>query len=294
MNFYWQKIKTYWKQLPIESWGSIGITTPLTCLMGAFLANTLLRQKIINAQMSANHTNQSLLQTNRELDQFAYLTPHDLKALLRATASPSEWIEEDLRDSISTEIRSQMKLLRDRVYRMQELLNSLLEYSRSERQQSTITTVDTDKLLTDIIQSLAPPDTFSVEVMSPMPIINTKKQTRLPVFTHLIDNAIWHHPTETGVVKISTVDQRDCYEFTITDDVAGIEPQFQGKIYILFQTLTACDLQEKVGAGLAIVKKSKNCYRRKRKYQTSISIRQQCYFPVYLAETADYQRKYYY
>jgi light-regulated signal transduction histidine kinase (bacteriophytochrome) len=84
---------------------------------------------LMGAFMSANHTNQSLLQTNRELDQFAYLTPHDLKALLRAIASLLEWIEEDLHNNILTEIRSQVKLLRGRVYRMQGLLNSLLERS---------------------------------------------------------------------------------------------------------------------------------------------------------------------
>jgi PAS domain S-box-containing protein len=204
---------------------------------------------------SLQASNQSLLQTNRELDQFAYVTSHDLKAPLRAIASLSEWIEEDLGDNVSTEIRSQMKLLRGRVYRMQGLLNSLLEYSRSGRQQLTITTVDVDKLLTGIIQSLAPPDTFSIEVVSPMPIITTRKQALQQVFTHLIDNAMRHHPTETGIVKISVIDQGDYYEFAITDDGDGIEPQFQERIYTIFQTLKARDLQENVGAGLAIVKK---------------------------------------
>jgi PAS domain S-box-containing protein len=207
----------------------------------------------LNYSFQAN--NQSLLQTNRELDQFAYVISHDLKAPLRAIASLSEWIEEDLGDSISTEIRSQMKLLRGRVYRMQRLLNSLLEYSRSGRQQLTITTVDVDKLLTGIIQSLAPPDTFSIEVVSPMPIITTRQQALQQVFTHLIDNAMRHHPTETGIVKISVIDQGDYYEFAITDDGDGIEPQFQERIYTIFQTLKARDLQENVGAGLAIVKK---------------------------------------
>jgi PAS domain S-box-containing protein len=212
--------------------------------------------QMIKLNDSLTVSNQSLLQINRELDQFAYITSHDLKAPLRAIASLSEWIEEDLGDSISTEIKSQMKLLRRRVYRMQALLNSLLEYSRSGRRQSIITTVDVDQLLTGIIQALAPADTFNIEIVSPMPIITTRRQSLQQVFTHLIDNAIRHHPTETGIVKISVIDQGDCYEFAITDDGNGIEPQFQEKIYTIFQTLQARDLQENIGAGLAIVKKT--------------------------------------
>ncbi len=200
-------------------------------------------------------SNQSLLQSNRELDQFAYITSHDLKAPLRAIASLSEWIEEDLGDSISTEIRSQMELLRGRVYRMQALLNSLLEYSRSGRRQTSMASVDVGQLLTEIIQALAPPGTFTINVVPTMPIMHTRRQPLQQVFTHLIDNAIRHHPTEMGIVKVSVIDRGSYYEFSITDDGDGIDLQFQERIYTIFQTLKARDLQENVGAGLAIVKK---------------------------------------
>jgi PAS domain S-box-containing protein len=204
---------------------------------------------------SLNTTNQSLLQSNRELDQFAYITAHDLKAPLRAIASLSEWIEEDINDSISTETHTQMQLLRSRVYRMQALLDSLLEYSRSGRRQAPITPVDVNILLSEIIQALAPPATFAIEIKSVMPTFNTRRQSLKQVFTHLIDNAIRHHPTAMGTVKISAIDLSDRYEFTIADNGEGIEPEFQQKIYTIFQTLKARDLQENIGAGLAIVKK---------------------------------------
>lgn len=207
----------------------------------------------LNAYLQA--TNQTLVQTNEELDQFAYITSHDLKAPLRAIASLSEWIEEDLDEHISPETRSQLHLLRRRVYRMQALLNSLLEYSRAGRTQSPIAAVDVGQLLTKIIQALAPPDTFTVEIASPMPILDTRWQALEQVFSHLIDNAIRHHPTEMGIVKISAQDLGDRYEFAIIDNGEGIEPQYQKRIYTIFQTLKARDLQENIGAGLAIVKK---------------------------------------
>jgi PAS domain S-box-containing protein len=211
--------------------------------------------ELTDLNTSLQATNESLLQTNQELDQFAYVTSHDLKAPLRAIASLSEWIEEDLEEHLSSDTRSQLHLLRRRVYRMQALLNSLLEYSRAGRTQSPIAAVDVGKLLTKIIQKLAPPETFTIEIASSMPILDTRWQALEQVFSHLIDNAIRHHPTEMGIVKISAIDLGDRYEFAIVDNGEGIEPQYQKRIYTIFQTLKARDLQENIGAGLAIVKK---------------------------------------
>jgi PAS domain S-box-containing protein len=204
---------------------------------------------------SLNLTNRSLVESNRELDRFAYITAHDLKAPLRAIASLSEWVEEDLDDALSPETRSQMQLLRRRVYRMQALLNSLLEYSRAGRTQSLIATVDVRRLLDKIVNTLNPPATFTIEIVNSMPTFAARWQPLEQVFSHLIDNAIRHHPTKMGIVKISVLDLGNYYEFAIADNGDGIEPQYQKRIYTIFQTLKARDLQENVGAGLAIVRK---------------------------------------
>ncbi|PSB45224.1 sensor histidine kinase, partial [Chamaesiphon polymorphus] len=212
-------------------------------------------RQLVDLNVALNVTNRSLTASNRELDQFAYITAHDLKAPLRAIASLSEWIEEELAEQLSAETRSQMQLLRNRVYRMQALLDSLLEYSRSGRTQKPISRVDLDALLTEIVESLAPPPTMTIEIHPPMPIFNTRKQPLQQVFFHLIDNAIRHHPTKVGRVEISAIDLEDCYEFTVADDGDGIDPQYHDRIYTIFQTLTARDRQENIGVGLAIVKK---------------------------------------
>jgi PAS domain S-box-containing protein len=204
---------------------------------------------------SLNASNESLSQSNRELDQFAYITSHDLKAPLRAIASLSEWIEEDLGGAVSPEVQTNMNLLRRRVYRMQALLNSLLEYSRAGRTQVPIATVDVAHLLTEIIDGLAPPDTLRISIDAAMPTLRTRREPLRQVLTHLIDNGIRHHPTKIGIINVSVVELDHCYEFAIADDGDGIDIQFQEKIYTIFQTLQARDRQENIGAGLAIIKK---------------------------------------
>jgi PAS domain S-box-containing protein len=207
----------------------------------------------LNTSLEAS--NQALRQSNRELDQFAYITSHDLKAPLRAIASLSEWIEEDLEGSISSETRLQLNLLRRRVDRMQALLNSLLEYSRAGRKQAPITIVNLEHLLSEVIQAVAPPKTFTINVAAPLPTIATRRQPLQQVLGHLIDNAIRHHPTKMGIIEISVVDCGERYEFSIADNGDGIDLQFQSRIYTIFQTLKARDQQENAGAGLAIIKK---------------------------------------
>ena len=211
--------------------------------------------QLADLNYSLKVSNQSLLQSNHELDQFAYITSHDLKAPLRAIANLSEWIEEDMGAVLTDGTRSQMHLLRSRVGRMQSLLNSLLEYSRAGRNPTPITVVDVHLLLTEIVQTLDPPETFTTVIVSPMPTMLTRRQPLKQVFTHLIDNAIRHHPTKMGMINVSVVDLGDRYEFAISDNGDGIDIQFQERIYTIFQTLKARDLQENMGAGLAIIKK---------------------------------------
>jgi PAS domain S-box-containing protein len=200
-------------------------------------------------------TNYSLAERNRELDQFAYVVSHDLKAPLRAISSLSEWIEEDLGGQLSTQNQHQMNLLRGRVHRLEGLLNGLLEYSRLGGSPATLTKVNVASLLAEVIQALAPPTSFRVEIVENMPTFVTQKLLLKQVFTHLIDNAIQHHPTQTGWVKVSVDNQGDRYEFAIADNGEGIDPRFHAKIFTIFQTLKARDVQENKGVGLAIVKK---------------------------------------
>ncbi|MGE3671850.1 MAG: CHASE3 domain-containing protein, partial [Polyangiaceae bacterium] len=72
---------------------------------------------------------QSLGRANRDLDQFAYVTSHDLKAPLRGIASLASFIEEDLHDSLDDETRENLALLHQRVSRMESLIEGILTYS---------------------------------------------------------------------------------------------------------------------------------------------------------------------
>ena len=200
-------------------------------------------------------TTSSLRKRNLELDQFAYVVSHDLKAPLRAIANLSSWIEEDLSDSMTEDTLHQMNLLRGRVHRMEALIEGLLQYSRVGRMQLASETVKVEKLLAEIIDSLAPPSGFEVKVDPGMPTFVTERLPLQQVFANLISNAIKHNRGESGHVKISVKELNDFYEFFVTDNGPGIAPQYHDKVFVIFQTLEARDKVENTGIGLSLVKK---------------------------------------
>jgi len=202
-----------------------------------------------------NQTTTALEKRNSELDQFAYVTSHDLKAPLRAIANLSQWIEEDLSDQLNEENLHQMQLMRGRVHRLEALIEGLLQYSRAGRLKSPPERVDVRVLLTQIIDTLTPPTQFTLEVAPEMPTLVTERLPFQQVFTHLIGNAIKHHPSPEGRVEIGCQELEDAYEFSVADNGAGIAPQFHEKVFAIFQTLQARDTVENTGVGLAIAKR---------------------------------------
>ncbi|PSB53825.1 histidine kinase [filamentous cyanobacterium Phorm 6] len=200
-------------------------------------------------------TSNVLRKRNQELDQFAYVVSHDLKAPLRAIANLSSWIEEDLSDAMTEDTVHQMNLLRGRVHRMEGLIEGLLQYSRVGRIQVASETVKVENLLAEIIDSLAPPSGFEVKVEAGMPTFVTEKLPLQQVFANLISNAIKHNRSESGYVNISVKELETFYEFAVADDGPGIAPQYHDKVFVIFQTLEARDKVENTGIGLSLVKK---------------------------------------
>jgi light-regulated signal transduction histidine kinase (bacteriophytochrome) len=200
-------------------------------------------------------TNALLKKQNEELDQFAYVSSHDLKAPLRAISNLSEWIEEDVGDQLPDDNRHQLSLLRNRVHRMENLINGLLRYSRAGRRESLVEAVDVNELLQEVVASITVPEGFHIKWSIDLPILHTNRVALSQVFANLIGNGIKHHDRSNGQILITAEEQKDLIEFAVVDDGPGIEPTYHEKVFTIFQTLRARDDFESTGIGLSIVKK---------------------------------------
>jgi PAS domain S-box-containing protein len=211
------------------------------------------QQKEAERQLK-EYTNE-LESINKELDQFAYIVSHDLKAPLRAINNLSMWIEEDLEEVLEGDTKHQFNLLRGRVSRLEDLINGILNYSRAGRITVNPSTVNIRTLIDGIIEMLAPPEEYKISIPAKLPTLTTEKIALEQIFANFISNAIKYNKNPKPTIKITCKDAGKFYKFGIADNGDGIEPQYHEKIFVIFQTLEARDKVESTGVGLAIVKK---------------------------------------
>ncbi len=197
----------------------------------------------------------ALTERNQELDSFVHVVSHDLKAPLRAISNLSQWLEDDLEDRLPSNNQQQFQLLRDRVKRMESMIDNLLVYARAGRQQAPTDTFNVAELLDEILDSLPIPPSFTMTISPPLPTLTTNRLFLSQVLTNLISNAVKHHPSADGHLDIAAIDRGDYYEFILKDDGAGIAPEHHAQIFTIFQTLKIKDNTDSTGVGLAIVKK---------------------------------------
>lgn len=200
--------------------------------------------------------NDELLRINRELDQFAYVVSHDLKAPLRGISTLSEFIEEDMGDQpVSPEVRRHLTLMRERVLRLERMINDILEYSRAGRSQLPRAQTDVRALLQEVVELLGLPAAFPVVFQGEFPTMPVAHVLMEQVFSNLINNARVHHDKPSGTITITGAPAPGGWRFTVEDDGPGIAPEFHERIFEVFQQLHGRNNSVGTGIGLAIVRK---------------------------------------
>lgn len=197
----------------------------------------------------------NLEKKNKELDQFAYIASHDLKSPLRGINNLTEWIQEDLGDSLKEESLNYFNLLKGRVHRMEALINSISKYARAGKSP-----IEQEKLLSleivvSVLKRINPGPEVAVYFDEKLPQIEANRKDIEEVFLAFISNAINHNLSKEKIVNITFKEKLKTFEFCIADNGPGIDKEFHERIFAIFQTLDRRDAIENVGAGLAIVKK---------------------------------------
>jgi signal transduction histidine kinase len=209
------------------------------------------------AREAAERAATAATEAYRELDQFAYVASHDLKAPLRGIANLAQWIQDDTGERLAAESIEHMRLLQGRVHRMEALIDGILAYSRAGRVLKSPEAVDTGTLVREVIELLAPPSGVTIQVPPQMPTLNAERVPLQQVFLNLIGNAVKYTRAERSdpVIRIDWRDAGNAFEFSVSDNGPGIEPEYHERIWGIFQTLAPRDKVEGTGIGLAVVRK---------------------------------------
>ncbi|MEO0408628.1 MAG: GAF domain-containing protein [Cyanobacteria bacterium P01_A01_bin.135] len=203
-------------------------------------------------------------QRNQDLNQFAYIVSHDLKAPLRGIQNLSQWLQEDLGNSLPPDNQHQLKLLSNRASTMEALINDLLQYSRAGRVKQPPELVNLGELLADVVSTLTIPPGVAIRLTSSLSTVWVRRVMLAQVLANLLSNAIKYGCVDgQGDITVSACEQENGYRFAIADKGPGIAPEDRERIFGIFETLANAAQKNSAleagvvstGIGLAIVKR---------------------------------------
>lgn len=199
----------------------------------------------------------ALEQSNKELNEFAYVASHDLKEPLRMIASFLQLLERRYKDQLDNEANDFIRFAVEGSKRMDNMINDLLEYSRIGNQERKFKYLHSEKLLNIVLMNLKSTITDSNAIITydSLPLIFANEQLMIQLFQNLISNSIKYHGEKNPEIHISAENTNDEYIFAIKDNGIGIDQNHLKKIFTIFQRLHTRDEYEGTGIGLAIVQK---------------------------------------
>ena len=196
--------------------------------------------------------------SNEELEQFAYVTSHDLQEPLRTITSYTQLLGRRYKGKLDSNADEFMDYIVDATKRMQSLIKDLLEYSKVTSKGEESKLVSTKGIVKDIIldYQVTIKETNGEINCNELPEVYSDKRLLTQIFHNLIGNAIkYRKPEEPPKIHISARKEDNEYVFSISDNGIGIEPQYFNRIFMIFQRLHTLEIYEGTGIGLAIVKK---------------------------------------
>lgn len=218
-------------------------------------------QLLIQHQQELEKSNQRLAQTNKELETFAYVASHDLKSPLRGIAQLSSWIDEDLEEKEFVEVGKHTQMLRNRIQRMEKLLDDMLIFYRAGKTDGNITRIDLEHMAKELFEIQNTKAGIHLTLGDNLPVFDSLSTPFEQILRNLFSNALKHHDLDHGVIHVEGKQlDKDFYEFSVSDDGPGIPAKFQERVFGMFQTLKPRDELEGSGMGLALIKKIVETY----------------------------------
>ena len=194
---------------------------------------------------------------NKELEQFAYVASHDLQEPLRTISGFAELLQQQYRGRLDENADKYLDYLSQSADRMKILIKDLLDYSRIGREKES-REVDVNRLMEEVMADLDKivRDSNAAIQIDALPVIHAYPTELKLLFQNLVANSLkFRHPGHPPRVEIGAQPEDGHWTFYVRDNGIGIEPQFQERIFIIFQRLHSRSQYEGSGIGLAHCKK---------------------------------------
>lgn len=206
------------------------------------------------AECTLADRDRELARINAELDELAHVAAHDLRAPLRGVAHLALAIEEDAGTLLDRENRRRLRLLRERVIRMDALLVGLLTYTRLGRgEPGEVRAVSLTGVVEELLEELNVPDGVVVEIAGPLPVLHANPCHLRQVVHNLLEHALLYCRSPAGRVWVAARDVGDAWQVEVADDGPGIPAACRESVFHVAAALRSGG--DPTALGLALVRK---------------------------------------
>jgi len=199
-----------------------------------------------------------LKRSNKELEEFAYVSSHDLQEPLRKIQAFGDLLVSEYSEGLG-DGNEYLSRIQSSASRMSKLIEDLLAFSRVTTKPAVTSNVDLNEVLADTtadIEERIKREHGKVVIKSKLPVVCADETHMRQLFQNLISNALKFHATDRDpVIEIGYTSDDDYHKISVKDNGIGIDDKYQQKIFAVFQRLHAKQAFEGTGIGLAVCKK---------------------------------------
>ncbi len=233
-----------------------GLSIKISILIVGIIV-AVLSEKILKKEIELNDIIKDLKRSNEDLQQFAYVTSHDLQEPLRAIISFSQLLEEKYHNKLDKDGKEFIYFITDGAKRMNILIKDLLSYSRIITQAKPFEWHNLEPILKDALFNLqeAIKESGAVITYDPLPTLKVDRIQFLQLFQNFLSNAIKFRKNEPPVIHIGVNRLNNKWVFSIKDNGIGIDSKYHDRLYNIFYRLHTKEEYPGTGIGLPICKK---------------------------------------
>ena len=211
-----------------------------------------------NTELKLKEMVNELKRSNKELEQFAYVSSHDLQEPLRMVALFTQLLERRYKGKLDDDADDYINFIVEGAQRMKLLIDDLLSYSRLNTSGEEFGPINMDNVMDNVLSNLhliSEENRAEITVNEPFPTIIGDESQLMHVFQNLIANGIKFNDKESPKIEISVQEDENGWIFSVTDNGIGIAPEYQKQIFEIFKRLHVRDEYPGTGIGLAISQK---------------------------------------
>ena len=210
-----------------------------------------------SAEKELHAYSKELARSNQELQDFAYVSSHDLQEPLRKIQAFGNLLETEYADSLG-EGAEYLTRMQNAASRMSTLIQDLLAFSRVSTTPNTRKSVDLNAIVAEVVGDLEMriAETGATVTIGELPRVIADPTHMRQLFQNLISNALkFSRPGVTPTVKISASTKKAEYEIHVADNGIGFDMKYLDRIFAVFQRLHGRGTYEGTGIGLAVCRK---------------------------------------